>query len=143
MTAAFDEHGIYLQDHEKGVLHNLKEGPYIFNISGGVIEDERFVLRFLEQEDQDLSLGEGEETPEDPDRIIWSIQNEVLNVRTRSNTEILDLKLYDMLGRTVLSSQPRNKTVRIPGLSIAYNAIYFLQVSTKNREVLTTRILHL
>ncbi|MGA9270904.1 MAG: choice-of-anchor D domain-containing protein [Lutimonas sp.] len=145
LTASLDEQGIYLYDREKGLLHNLKKGPCLLGIREKGTVEERFELRFQDQDDPELSSDEGQETPnsEIPDKIIWSLRSETLNVRTRSNSEILDLKLYDMLGRTLLSVQPYEKTVHVPGLSIAHNAVYFLQVSTKNRGVLTSKILHL
>jgi hypothetical protein len=145
LTPSLQTHGIYLQDREKDVLHNLKEGSYDFSASGPGTYEERFVVQFYDREDSDLSLGEEEETPDPdrPDKIIWSLQNEVLDVRTRSNSEILEMRLYDMLGRTVVSAKPRDKTARITGLDIAHNTVYFLQLATKNRGVLTTSILHL
>ena len=102
-------------------------------------------MQFYDREDSVLSLGEEEETPDPdrPDKIIWSLQNEVLEVRTRANSEILEMRLYDMLGRTVVSAKPRDKAARITGLDISHNSVYFLQVATKNRGVLTTSILHI
>ena len=145
LTPSMQTHGIYLHDLEKDVLHNLKEGSYDFSASGPGTYEERFVVQFYDREDSDLSLGEEEEIPDAdrPDKIIWSLQNEVLEVRTRANSEILEIRLYDMLGRTVVSNRPRDKAARVTGLDIAHNAVYFLQVATKNRGVLMTRILHL
>jgi hypothetical protein len=145
LTPSMQTRGIYLHDLEKDVLHNLKEGSYDFITSGPGTYEERFVMQFYDREDSVLSLGEEEETPDPdrPDKIIWSLQNEVLEVRTRANSEILEMRLYDMLGRTVVSAKPRDKAARITGLDIAHNSVYFLQVATKNRGVLTTSILHI
>lgn len=145
LTPSMQSHGIYLQDREKDVLHNLKKGFYEFSASGPGTYEERFVVQFYERDDQDLSLEEEEQTPDPdrPDKIIWSLQNEVLEVRTRANSEILEMRLYDLLGRTVVSAKPRDKAARITGLDIAHNSVYFLQVATKTRGVLTTSILHL
>jgi len=145
LTPSIQTHGIYLHDREKDVLHNLKEGSYDFAALGPGTYEERFVMQFYDEDDPDLSLGEEEETPgpDSPDKIIWSLQNEVLEVRTRANSEILEMRLYDMLGRTIASARPQGKAARITRLDIAHNAVYFLQVATKNRGVLTTHILHL
>ena len=145
LTPSMQTHGIYLHDLEKDVLHNLKEGSYDFITSGPGTYEERFVVQFYDREDSVLSLGEEEETPDPdrPDKIIWSLQNEVLEVRTRANSEILEMRLYDMLGRIVVFAKPRDKAARISGLDIAHNSVYFLQVATKNRGVLMTRFLHL
>lgn len=144
VSESFDGHGIYLYDHQNVVLHNLKQGPYDFRVPGPGVYKDRFTLQFSNQIDEDLSLGEElADYSDSPDKIIWSLQNNELNVRTRANSEILDLRLYDMLGRTIVSVEPRDRAARVSGLNIAYNAVYFLQVATKHRGVLTTRILHL
>lgn len=145
LSETLQENGIYLYDRQKDLLHDLRREPYAFSVPAQGAQEERFSLQFFNQYDRELLSDEEQLTQdlEGPDKIIWSLRNKELEVRTRSNAEILDLKLYDMLGRTLVSIQPREKSAHVPDLDLAFNAVYFLQVATKNMGVLTTRILHL
>jgi hypothetical protein len=145
LSESMHEHGIYLYDRWKDHFHDLRQGAYAFSVPEPGVQEDRFTLQFFDRYDHELLSDEQEQTQvgESPDRIIWSLKNNALEVRTQSNAEILDLKLFDMLGRTLVSIRPGEKSVHVPDLDIAYNAVYFLQVATKKNGILATRILHL
>ena len=134
------EQGIYLLDREKDILHNLKSGPYSFSPEGiGTLED-RFELQLY---DGELSSDGEPDQPSLANGIIWSLSRGVLSVRTRENDEIVDIKLYDLLGRTVIDSKPLQQNANLAAHNISANAVYLLHVATRNGERLSTRILHL
>jgi hypothetical protein len=93
--------GIYLEDKQLNVIHNLKTTPYTFTTATGTFNS-RFVLRFTNQ-----TLGNTDFT-EDVDWVV-SVQNHQISLF--SNREnIVSVTVYDLLGRSLLSAKDIYRT---------------------------------
>lgn len=89
------DYGIYLEDSELNVLHDLRVSEYGFTVSEGV-SDNRFALVFkkesLSTDDNDVVV--------DNDLILINNGDE-LNIFTRDRRTISAITIYDMLGKRV------------------------------------------
>jgi hypothetical protein len=93
--------GIYLEDKQLNIIHNLKTAPYTFTTPTGTFNS-RFVLRFTNQ-----TLGNTDFT-EDVDWVV-SVQNHQISLF--SNREnIVSVTVYDLLGRSLLSAKDIYRT---------------------------------
>jgi hypothetical protein len=91
---------IYLEDKELGVIHNLKENPYVFKTEKGTFND-RFYLRFT-----DKTLGTETFNLSNSDEVIVVVNQ---NVTVQSlNQLIKNIAVYDLSGRKIDSYKKVN-----------------------------------
>jgi hypothetical protein len=96
----FSAQNIYLEDKLLGVIHNLKEKPYVFNTEIGDFDD-RFILRYTE-----INKTLGTNT--------FNLANEVKIIVNQSvtiqstNQLIKNIMVYDLLGRKIDSYKKLN-----------------------------------
>jgi hypothetical protein len=96
----FATQNIYLEDKELGVIHNLKEKPYVFNTEKGDFND-RFTLRFT-----DKTLGTNTFSLSKSDEVNV-IVNQNVTVQS-SNQLIKNITVYDLSGRKIDSYKKVN-----------------------------------
>jgi hypothetical protein len=96
----FATQNIYLEDKELGVIHNLKEKPYIFKTEKGDFND-RFTLRYT-----DKTLGTNTFSLSKSDEV-HVIVNQNVTVQS-SNQLIKNITVYDLSGRKVDSYKKVN-----------------------------------
>ncbi|NUY80337.1 choice-of-anchor D domain-containing protein [Flavobacterium sp. MAH-1] len=98
---------IYLEDKLLNVIHDLKQGPYVFDIPLGA-SDDRFQLRYT-----DSALGNPVHENPEQNVLVVSSGNDVL---IKSGVENLaTVEIFDMVGRLVYSKKDINATeITIP-----------------------------
>jgi hypothetical protein len=96
----FATQNIYLEDKELGVIHNLKEKPYIFKTEKGDFND-RFTLRYTDKTlgTNTFNLSKSNE--------VHVIVNQNVTVQS-SNQLIKNIAVYDLLGRKIDSYKKVN-----------------------------------
>ncbi len=93
VDGAFDQTEVYLDDKELGILHNLKQAPYVFLAAAGA-SDTRFELRYT---DSALATADFENT-----RGVAVIANQqAISVRSYS-APIAEVTVYDIIGRQIV-----------------------------------------
>lgn len=96
----FATQNIYLEDKELGVIHNLKEKPYIFKTEKGDFND-RFTLRFT-----DKTLGTDTFSLSKSDEVNVIVNQ---NVTVQSTNELIkNITVYDLSGRKIDSYKKVN-----------------------------------
>lgn len=126
---------IYLYDALDNSYHDIKNGTYEVTVAPGVYAD-RFKITFKNEQ----TLGTGSETSKQF-FIIQDNTNSKLRASNPNNLALKSFKLYDVLGKTVLSKKDlgtdQNYTFSTSGLS---NGIYIAEFLTTNNERLTEKI---
>lgn len=93
--------GIYLEDKQLNIIHNLKTAPYTFTTATGTFNS-RFVLRFTNQ-----TLGNADFNEE----VDWVVSLQNHQISLFSNREnIVSVTVYDLLGRSLLSAKDIYRT---------------------------------
>jgi len=96
------DQGIYIEDLELDIIHNLRTSPYTFTGESGVHEG-RFILRYTDEEEQILAV---EEVVTNNQLSIFTANNQVTAVSSTSN--IKTFKIYDVNGRLLANNQNLN-----------------------------------
>ncbi|OMQ13117.1 T9SS type A sorting domain-containing protein [[Flexibacter] sp. ATCC 35103] len=126
---------IYLYNALDNSYHDIKNGSYEISVAPGVYPD-RFKIAFKNEQ----TLGTGSETSKQF-FIIQDNTNSKLRAENPNNLALKSFKLYDVLGKTVLSKKDlgtdQNYTFSTSGLS---NGIYIAEFLTTNNERLTEKI---
>ena len=125
---------IYLWDKLKNVVHDLRKGPYPFELPGKGVFDERFELRFQEDihpfsDDQII-----------PTRIIWHTQNNSLFIKTNNNDKIRNVKIFDFNGRKIKDLNVGHSLAEIQWLGLPSRVMFLLRVQLEDSRILTGRI---
>ena len=88
-----NDNEVFVEDKKLGLIHNLKEAPYIFTTESGTFDD-RFVLRYTNK-----TLGT-EKFQKTENVILVSNANKQLNIS--SSVEMIDkVQIYDLSGRSL------------------------------------------
>lgn len=94
--------GIYLEDNQLNLIHNLKTAPYTFTTQTGTFNS-RFVLRFTDQ-----TLGNSDFN-EEVDWVMSSQNKQLTLFSAREN--IVSVTVYDLLGRSLLFAKDIHQTI--------------------------------
>jgi hypothetical protein len=126
---------IYLYDGNDDSYHDIKNGTYNVTVAPGTYSD-RFKITFKNQ----TTLG----TDNPTSKLFFIIQdnsNSNLKVSNPNNLALKSFKLYDMLGKTVLSKKDlgseQNYLFSTSGLS---NGAYITEFLTTNNERFTKKV---
>ena len=125
---------IYLEDVETGIVHNLKNAPYIFSAGAGRYDD-RFILRYNNED----TLGTTEfMSNSDLDIIKLNMYIKV----SSENSSIEDIAVYDISGRLILDIKKLNvNEYKIPLDSFNQGA-YIVKVTLQNGKQKTKKVIH-
>lgn len=127
---------IYLYDALDNSYHDIKNGTYQVTVAPGVYTD-RFKITFKSE----TTLGTGSETFKQF-FITQDNKNSKLTAQNPNNLNLKSFKLYDVLGKTVLTKKDlgtnENYTFSTSGLS---NGIYFTEFLTIDNQRFTEKII--
>lgn len=130
-----ENQGIYIEDLELNLIHNLRQSPYTFTISEGRHND-RFVLRYT---DDTLSIDEVELN----DVVIMAPKGDY--VKINAGKYLIDkVLIYDLLGRPLINNANINSSECIVQNDNLSDGAYIVEVTlsnglTKSQKVILKR----
>ena len=125
---------IYLKDYLLDVSHNLSASDYTFTSEVGEFND-RFEIRFAS------TLSTDEFALQTEELIIVDNENGGIDIFTSQQSQITNIKIFDLLGRELQDLVANNKTlVSLNTLSMS-TSVYIAKVTLQNGQILTKKIL--
>jgi hypothetical protein len=122
---------IYIEDKQLAIIHDLRQNPYSFNATAGIIND-RFVLRYNNNALSNPEFGN------ENDVIITS--NHGLMTIKSSVESIQDVTVYDILGRQLFEAKAiGNKDFSTSKISISQQAL-IVKIKLENGTIVTRKI---
>jgi len=128
-----DDINIYLQDLELNVIHDLKQSPYTFTASKGIV-DNRFIIRYTNS-----TLG-NDEFEALANTVIISGSNGVLSV-TSQRENIKEVLVYDVLGRELLRAEGVDSLNFSRGNITQSNQALIVKVKLESGNLITKKTL--
>lgn len=124
---------IYLEDKLLGIIHDLRQAPYSFTGTSGVVNN-RFVLRYTNE-----TLGN--EDFETLDNSVFVIGGDNLSV-TSTKESIKDVMVYDVLGRLIKNKQNVNSFNVSLNEIIKTNSALIIYVTLENGKQIIRKVLY-
>ena len=121
---------IYLEDTALGIIHDLRQAPYTFTGTSGIVNN-RFVLRYTNE-----TLG-NDDFITSSDVLIFS--SDVISVNAMSRT-IQNVKIYNVLGQLLLDSDAVNSDTFETSKLQKNNTTLLVQVTLENGIKVTKKI---
>jgi len=127
LDGLFVNQNILLEDKELGIIHDLKDTPYVFQTEIGDF-DERFVLRFT-----DKSLAINDLTNENTIIIHYTQSNKILNIANKTGDNTIEsVSLYDIQGKSISNwkitdKEQTNIKIQVPSIS---SGVYIVKLKT-------------
>lgn len=128
-----DDINIYLQDLELNVIHDLKQSPYTFTASKGIV-DNRFIIRYTNS-----TLG-NDEFEALANTVIISGSNGVLSVASQREN-IKEVLVYDVLGRELLRAEGVDSLNFSRGNITQSNQALIVKVKLESGNLITKKTL--
>jgi hypothetical protein len=125
--------GIYLEDKQLNIIHDLRENPYQFVSAVGRFDD-RFVLRY---NNQTLSNDNFEVAQNNV--IIYADEN--INISS-SLEKIKDVVVYDVLGRLITEKKNVNGNTTILANVRPTQSTLIVKVTLENGQNVTKKVVH-
>lgn len=132
LDGLFDTQNIYLEDKELGIVHDLKDKPYLFTTEEGDFDD-RFILRYT-----DKTLSVKDPAYENTIQVVFTRSNNVLNI-TNSTTDntVLAVSLFNIQGKLMSKWNVTDKeqtNIKIPIQNIA-SGVYIVKMKTSKGNI--------
>ena len=125
----------FLYDKLLNVTHNLKIAPYEFNMTSKGSFDDRFSLIFNTENinNDDIILNSNQ-------LIIKNI-SDFFEISTSNQKTIHSIKVYDLLGRSIIEKNSKKLTERISKSKFPKTGVYVIIVKMKNDVYLTKKLI--
>ena len=123
MEGVLNTEEIYLVDNYLNIVHDLKTSSYEFEITETGSFSDRFTLQFNKS-----VLGVDEELLNNS-FIVSSDEDEL---RVRASESVANIKVYDMLGRLLIDSNPKQSEFTLNTNSIAKGTVLVLNATLEN-----------
>lgn len=128
----FLNHGIFLEDRDLNIIHDLKSGPYTFSTAIGNFE-ERFVLRYSE-----TALGID---PVFNENTVVIYKNNDNRFVVNTGTYVMKgIKVFDVRGRQLLNLKDINSSQTTFDIGMA-NEVLLVQVTTIDGVKVTKKVI--
>ncbi len=130
-----NSHSIYLRDNLLNIDHNLSDSGYTFTSEAGEFNS-RFEIFFSGTLSvDDLSL--------DSDELIISNERDnYLDISTIYESQISNIKIFDLLGRELYNINANNDTHVEFDIRPLRNSVFIINVTLANRKKLTKKLLN-
>lgn len=128
------ENTIYLEDTLTGLTHDLSESAYTFSSETGVFNN-RFKIKFKNE----ITLNVQDEKLLN-NILISHLDNDNVQFLVSGNLTIEHIQIIDSLGRTLVESKEKKKSV-IVNLASLTSVIYFAKVTLSNNQVIVKTLL--
>ena len=126
----FRDMDIYLVDHALNKTHNLKEGDYTFTQTTTGDFPNRFTLQFSKNAVDVDKIIEGSE---------FNVFNSAEGFRINASKVVKEVKVYDMLGRTIMSSKPNQQSFYLNANNLKTGAVLIFEVKLENGTILNKK----
>jgi hypothetical protein len=125
--------GIYLEDTQLGIIHDLKAAPYTFTSEVGVFNS-RFIIRYTPS-----ALSNGDFNSLD-NSVVVSAQNTALSIK--SDIELMSsVSVYDILGRELINKSDINANDLILLNVSNVNQALIVKITLENGQIVTRKII--
>lgn len=130
------ENEVLLLDKLNNKTHNLKEGAYDFSIDKNGTFDDRFVLFITDQKNSFE-----QEASENPDGSLLVREDlDSFEFISKNGRDILSVKIFDMLGRTILEINVNEKGIRVKKEKLV-NGVLISQIILDDFTVINKKLL--
>ena len=130
----FRDMDIYLVDHALNKTHNLKEGDYTFTQTTTGDFPNRFTLQFSKNAVDVDKIIEGSE---------FNVFNSAEGFRINASKVVKEVKVYDMLGRTIMSSKPNQQSFYLNAGNLKTGAVLIFEVKLENGTILNKKAIRM
>jgi len=121
---------VYLADNTLGIVHDLKQNDYEFEVLEAGIFADRFTLKFnsgvLNTDDFELNNS-------------FIVYSENSTLRVKASDEISKLKIYDITGRLLVESEPKSIAFDLPVQNIKTGTVLILNATMKNGSTISKK----
>ena len=126
----FKDQEVYLTDNLLGITHNLSQSAYSFEqtISGEFTN--RFTFQFSKNSLDVDKIHQGSE---------FSVFNSAEGFRINASKVVKEVKVYDMLGRTIMSSKPNQQSFNLNAGNLKTGAVLIFEVKLENGTILNKK----
>ncbi len=139
MTIALDrkegllkDHDILLLDKDKGVLHDMNASSYTFNYEGKGAFKDRFSLLF-----NSTVLGVDEDTVFEDLKVYMNDQNLIIDAQS----SVIQVKIYDALGRLILKEHPESTYSEINLDRIIQGGFFLVEIIDDGGKAFTRKMI--
>jgi len=132
-----DFEGVFLEDKDLQLLHDLKKEPYLFTTEKGIFNN-RFLLRYIDKNEEKETISE---IVDIENLVLVSVKNNEIKVDSFIDS-IAKIIVYDISGQKVY--QRDEITVNsfvIQNLNLP-NQVLFVQVKLSNGQIVATKIVY-
>ncbi|HEX9981388.1 MAG TPA: choice-of-anchor D domain-containing protein [Flavobacterium sp.] len=129
-----DATDVFLQDKVLNIIHDLKQGPYVFTTTAGVFND-RFTLRYTNE-----SLANPDSVL--PDNSIVAYGNNGNIVVKSATLNIREVKVYDLSGRLVFSKSGLDSREAVFQDAVPYNQGLIIRILTETGIIVSKKIIN-
>jgi len=126
--------GIYIEDLELGIIHNLRTSPYTFNGESG-LQEGRFILRYTDESKQLLNV---EEVITNNELSIFTANNQITAVSNTSN--IKNFTMHDVNGRLLANNKNLNVTEHSINTNNYSTGTYLVTIELHDGRLLTKKV---
>ena len=123
MEGVLVDEDIYLLDNELNIVHDLRQGDYEFEIIDAGNYKDRFTLKFnsgvLSTDDVVLNNS-------------FIVYNQDGTLKIKAGVEISKLKVYDVMGRLLIESEPKSTAFEVPAQNIKAGTVLILNATMKD-----------
>lgn len=130
MEGIFKDVDVYLVDHALNKTHNLKEGDYKFNQATIGDFSNRFTLQFSKNALDVEKILQGSE---------FNVFNSGEGFRINASKVVKEVRVYDMLGRTIINSKPDQQSFNLNAGNLKTGAVLIFEVKLENGNVLNKK----
>ena len=130
LEGVFVETDVYLVDHVLNKTHNLKESDYTFNQTTTGDISNRFTLQFSKNAVDADKILQGSE---------FSVFNSAEGFRINASKVVKEVKVYDMLGRTIIDSKPDQQSFYLNASNLKTGAVLIFEVKLENGVILNKK----
>ncbi len=128
-----ENQGIYIEDLELEIIHNLRTSPYVFSGVSG-LQEGRFILRYT---DENKQLGI-EEVITNNELSIFTANNQVTAVSNTSN--IKSFTMHDVNGRLLVNNRNLNVTEYSINTNNYSTGTYLVTIELNDGRSLTKKV---
>ncbi len=131
-----NEYNIYLKDHLLGLSHDLTNSDYQFVMEEKGVFDDRFEMLLTKS-----SVLGTEDLNASNDELILINREDHLEIKTTNHTLITSLKVFDILGKTIVNTVPDNNTYNLDTKNMRKGTILLVNTTLENNQKVTKKFL--